>query len=354
MVWNNDLKALAQRIKRYDGRQLRIMEVCGTHTHENYRLGIRSLMPENIRLIAGPGCPVCVTPAGFVDKAIYLASLQNFIICSFGDLIRVPGSGSGGSLAQARARGADIRICYSPLDAVNVAAENPHSQVVFLAVGFETTTPAACLAVKKAKSLGLGNFSLLCACKTMENAYYLLRDSADAFLYPGHVSAITGMGVYKKLMLTGISGAVAGFEAGELLTALNVIIEKSKAGRPYAVNCYTRVVTDEGNTQARALTAEIMEPCAAQWRGLGTIEDSGLILREKYKNFDAEARYNPPETYSDENKGCRCGEVLRGGIAPPECPLFGAACTPENPVGACMVSGEGACAAHYKYGGLKL
>jgi hydrogenase expression/formation protein HypD len=352
MTLSIEIQELARRIHHYDGPELRIMEVCGTHTHENYRLGIRSLLPANIRLIAGPGCPVCVTPAGFVDKAVYLAGQKDFIICSFGDLIRVPGG--SGSLAKARAQGADIRICYSPLDAVEIAAANEQKQIVFLAVGFETTTPASCLAVKRADALHLTNFSLLCACKTMEQAYYQLSDAADAFLYPGHVSAITGMDVYKRLVLQGISGVVAGFTAGELLTALTVIVEKTKGQKPFAVNCYTRVVSDEGNRKARELTEEVMEPCAAEWRGLGSIDGSGLKLREKYSNFSAEERFQPPETENTEQTGCRCGMVLRGACTPAECPLFGTACTPENPVGACMVSGEGACAAHYKYGGLLL
>lgn len=350
MNLSTDLTALAARIRQYDGPTLRIMEVCGTHTHENYRLGIRSLLPENIRLIAGPGCPVCVTPAGFVDQAVYLAQQKGFIICSFGDLIRVPGG--NGSLAHARASGADVRICYSPLDAVDIADKNPDKQVVFLAVGFETTTPASCLAVKKAAAMKLRNFSLLCACKTMENAYYKLQDAADVFLYPGHVSAITGMEVYRRLVQAGISGTVAGFTAGELLTALTVIIERSKIGAPFAVNCYTRVVADGGNPAAVKLTKEIMEPCDAQWRGIGVIEGSGLMLRAAYSDYDAQRRFQPPQIKNAENTGCRCGEVLRGACTPPECPLFGKVCTPENPVGACMVSGEGACAAHYKYGGL--
>ena len=340
---------LAERIKKYTGRPLRIMEVCGTHTHENYRHGIRSILPLGIKLVAGPGCPVCVTPSGLVDSALYLSQRKNVIICSFGDLIRVPGA-KGASLARARAEGADIRTVYSPLDALNIAIENPNSEVAFLAVGFETTTPASCLAVKKAADGGVRNFSILCACKTMTNAYYVLAGSVDAFLYPGHVSAVTGMGVYKKLETEGISGVVAGFGVAELLTAITVITQKSQLNTPFAINCYPRVVTEQGNLAALSLINEIMEPCDNQWRGLGLVKGSGLRLREKYRDFDAEVRFNIPEMPETESSGCRCGEVLRGDIEPEQCPHYGKKCTPENPVGACMVSNEGACAAFYRYG----
>lgn len=350
MDLNAETLKLAQGLKDYRGPEIKIMEVCGTHTHENYRLGIRSLLPRNIKLIAGPGCPVCVTPSTFIDKAVWIAE-RGATICTFGDLVRVPGG--SGSLAAARARGADIRICYSPLDAVDVAASQPEKQTVFLAVGFETTVPANCLAVKKAKKAGIKNFSLLCACKTMEPAYYKLRGAADAFLYPGHVSAITGTEVYLRLKRDGISGAVSGFTAAELLTALTVIVEKLRRGEPFAVNCYTRVVTDEGNPAARGLIKEIMRPCDAVWRGIGLIEGSGLALRPEYAPFDAEKCFDIPRPEGKEPLGCRCGMVLRGECAPEECPLFGERCTPEQPVGACMVSGEGACAAAYKYGGLE-
>ena len=347
----DELKRLADRLRSYDGPPLRIMEVCGTHTHENYRLGIRSLLSPAIRLIAGPGCPVCVTPADYIDKALRLALEYRVTVCSFGDLLRVPGGDM--SLSQARARGADVRIVYSPLDAVEMARKDPGRPVVFLGVGFETTAPASCMAVERAAVEKLDNFSLLCACKTMEKAYYPLAGSVDAFLYPGHVSAITGMGVYRRLAAAGISGVVAGFTAPELLAALNIIAEKGRRSGPaYAVNAYPRVVAEDGNPAARALIARIMEPCDAQWRGLGTIAGSGLRLREEYAVFDAERRFPLPPAAVRQANGCRCGDVLRGSIEPSACPFFGRTCTPEHPLGACMVSGEGACAAEYKYGNL--
>lgn len=342
-----ELRRLAGELRRYDGPALRVMEVCGTQTHENYRLGIRSLLPPGIWLTAGPGCPVCVTPADYIDRALLLARRPEVTLCSFGDLLRVPGGSA--SLSLARAEGADVRVVYSPLDALEMAREQPERQVVFLAVGFETTAPAACLAVKKAEEAGAANFSILCACKTMERAYYTLADRVDAFLYPGHVAAITGMAVFRRLAERGVSGVVSGFTAGELLTALLVIARRSGHGA-FAVNAYPRVVAEEGNPAARALMARIMEPCDARWRGLGNIPGSGLRLRAEYAAFDAARRFGLPELPEREPPGCHCGEVLRGEREPAQCPLFGRGCTPEHPVGACMVSGEGACAAVYKYG----
>lgn len=350
MLRNDNLEKLREKVEGYHGPQLRVMEVCGTHTHENFRLGIRSLLPQKIRLIAGPGCPVCVTPASYIDEALYVAS-KGAIVCSFGDLLRVPGS--GGTLANARAQGADVRVVYSPLDALNIAKDNPGKEVVFLAVGFETTTPISCIAVKRAQEGGIRNFSLLTANKTMTNAYLKLADSADAFLFPGHVSVITGTGVYEMLRQRGVSGVVAGFTASELLLALAAIIEKSEQGKPYFLNCYTRLVTDEGNPQARALVNEVMEPCDAVWRGLGNIEESGMKLCGAFEKFDARIKFAVPNIAEPDPRGCRCGDVLRGIIEPHECPLFGHGCTPENPHGACMVSSEGACAAFYTYASLK-
>ena len=335
-------------ITSYDGPKLRIMEVCGTHTHEIFRLGIRSLLPENIDLISGPGCPVCVTPVGFIDEAIYLALEKNCVITTFGDLIKVPGTEL--SLAGARAKGADIRPVYSPDDAVELAIANPTMDVVFLAVGFETTTPAACLAVKKAMELNLKNFSVLTANKSMPNAYRKLKGSADAFIYPGHVNAITGNYVCKQLKEEGVSGVVAGFTAVELMTALAVIIELSKKGEPFFVNCYPRVVKDEGSPVAIQLMNEVMELCDTQWRGLGIIEQSGMKLRSEYADYDSRIKYQIPDIQGKPNPACRCGEVLQGHCKPSDCPMFGKACTPLHAVGACMVSDEGACSAYYQYG----
>ena len=344
---NDIIEKSREIITSYDGPKVRIMEVCGTHTHEIFRLGIRSLLPENIDLISGPGCPVCVTPVGFIDEALYLALEKNCLITTFGDLIKVPGTEM--NLAGARAKGGNIRPVYSPDDAVEIAKENPDTQVVFLSVGFETTTPSSCLAVKKAKDLGLKNFSILTANKSMPNAYLKLKGSADAFIYPGHVNAITGNAVCKKLKEEGVSGVVAGFTANELMTALAVTIELLKKGEPFFVNCYPRVVKGEGSIVAQKLMDEVMELTDTEWRGLGMIEKSGMKLRSEFSDFDARIKYNMPHIEGKPNPGCRCGEVLQGHCKPNDCPLFGKVCTPLHAVGACMVSDEGACSAFYQY-----
>ena len=345
---NESMARARDIITSYSGRPLRIMEVCGTHTHEIFRIGLRKLLPEQINLISGPGCPVCVTAVGFIDEAIWLALEKRCIICTFGDLIRVPGTEM--SLAGARSKGGDIRPVYSPLDAVALAEATPDRQVVFLAVGFETTTPSACLAAKQARSAGLTNFSLLTANKTMPNAYQALIGSADAFLYPGHVNAITGNATCSKLCdEQGVSGVVAGFTPSELLTALAVTIKLLEKGEPFFRNCYPRVVKDEGNPAAIALMNEVMEPCDSEWRGLGMIPGSGMKLRSEYADFDARMKHNMPAITGKPNPACRCGEVLQGKIRPCDCKVFGKVCTPLHPVGACMVSDEGACAAYYQY-----
>lgn len=359
-------------IRGYGGPPVRIMEVCGTHTHAIFQFGIRGILPENVRLISGPGCPVCVTETGFIDEAVFLALEKHVTITTFGDLVRVPGSVSpaggtegaakpvrqkddlrgGMSLAAARARGAKVRVVYSPLDALEYAKQHPDEEVVFLAVGFETTAPASCLAVKQAEQQRVDNFYLLAANKTMDEAYRTLKGSADAFLYPGHVSTITGMGIYRELAREGISGAVCGFTAAEILTALAVILTRIQEGKPFCENCYPRVVTEEGSPAGRALIKETMEPCDAVWRGIGIIPGSGLRLNEAYRSHDARAAFDVPPMEDRPNPACRCGDVLTGRIRPFECPLFGKRCTPTDPVGACMVSSEGTCSAYYKYGDL--
>ncbi|MBO5689484.1 MAG: hydrogenase formation protein HypD [Lentisphaeria bacterium] len=337
-------------VTSYRGRPLRIMEVCGTHTHEIFKLGIRNILPENIKLVSGPGCPVCVTEVGFIDEAVMLAKEHGVTVCTFGDLVRVPGSQS--SLAQARTEGADVRIVYSPLDALALAEKEPARQVVFLSVGFETTVPGSCLAVRKAAEKNLANFSILGANKTMPQAYAALKNSADAFLFPGHVSVISGTGIYEELCKQGVSGVVCGFTAEEILTALAEIVTAFADNRtPFFKNCYPRVVSAAGNPAARALIEEVMEPCDAEWRGLNVIPGSGLRLREKYTSYDARKKFALPPVSGRGNPACRCGTVLRGDCLPSDCPLFGKVCTPLHPVGACMVSGEGACSAFYQYGG---
>lgn len=341
-------KTAREIIEGYQGPPVRIMEVCGTHTHEIFRLGIRNLLPSQVELISGPGCPVCVTPVGFIDEAVYLALEKQVTICTFGDLVRVPGTKK--SLADARAEGARIRIVYSPADAEKYAKEHPEEQVVFLSVGFETTTPAGCLSVKKAGEDRLPNYSLLVANKTMPQAYQALKGSADVFLYPGHVNAITGTALCEHLTEEGISGVVAGFTAKELLTALAVALVRFQEGKPFFVNCYPRVVKSEGSPEAQKLIDELMESCDSEWRGLGVIPGSGLVLRKEWEAFDARKKYAVPPIQGRPNPACRCGDVLQGKCKPSDCKVFGKVCTPQHPVGACMVSNEGACSAYFMYG----
>ena len=316
----NKKKTAREIIENYNGPKVRIMEVCGTHTHEIFRLGIRKLLPEQVELISGPGCPVCVTPVSFIDEAIYLALEKGVTICTFGDLVRVPGTKM--SLAGAREQGAKIRIVYSPADAEKYAKEHPDEQVTFLSVGFETTTPAGCLSVKAAKEDGLDNYSLLVANKTMPQAYETEE---------------------------GVSGVVAGFTARELMTALAVALVKFQEGKPFFVNCYPRVVTQDGSKEAQVLVDEMMEACDSEWRGLGEIPLSGLKLRAEWQEFDARIKYQMPKMEGKPNLACRCGDVLQGKCKPSDCKVFGKGCTPQHPIGACMVSGEGACSAYYQY-----
>ena len=343
------MKTPKEIIENYSGRPLRIMEVCGTHTHEIFRCGIRKILPPQIELISGPGCPVCVTPPGYIDSAVELALKHNVLITTFGDLIRVPGSEM--SLAGARSQGAQIKPVYTPLDAVELARSNPEQEVVFLAVGFETTAPSACLAVKHAKREGIKNFTLLSSNKTMPEAYRALGSCADAFLFPGHVHTIIGSGICRELQKNGVSGVIAGFQPEELLTALAVIAVKADSGEgAFFENCYRRVAGDEGNPAAVRIIEETMDACDAEWRGLGIIPGSGLKLNAEYAEFDARIKFNVPECSGKPHAGCRCGEILKGVLKPEDCPLFGKVCTPVNPVGACMVSHEGSCSAYYQYG----
>ena len=344
----SERQTAAEILASYRGRPLRIMEVCGTHTHEIFRLGIRGMLPEQVDLISGPGCPVCVTPVGFIDEAVWLAE-HGVTITTFGDLVRVPGTEK--SLAKVRSEGGKVHVVYSPLDALNYAIAHPEEEVCFLSVGFETTTPAPCLTIEKALSDGVRNFSLLTANKTMPNAYAALKGSADVFLYPGHVHAIIGTGILEDLVKQGVSGVLAGFTAKELLTALAVAVRRAETGEPFFVNAYPRVVRPEGAPEAVALVDRFMEPCDSEWRGLGMIPGSGMKLKAEFSDFDARVKFQMPAIHGRPNPACRCGEVLQGKCKPSDCPVFGKVCTPLHPVGACMVSGEGACSAFYQYGG---
>jgi hydrogenase expression/formation protein HypD len=337
-------------LQTYDGPEVRIMEVCGTHTHEIFRQGVRQLLSPKIHLISGPGCPVCVTPVGYIDEAIWLAQEKGVTIFTFGDLVRVPGTKK--SLAQARGEGAQVRVVYSPLDAEAYAKDHPEEQVTFLSVGFETTTPSNVVAVQNAMKDGIDNFSLLTANKTMPGAYQAMKDSTDLFLYPGHVHTVTGTELLEELAEQGTSGVLAGFTGNELLTALAVAVTEFAKGQPFFVNCYPRVATRQGLPAARKLVDTFMEPCDAEWRGIGVIPASGMQLRPAYAAYDARKKYDMPAIQGKANPACRCGSVLRGEIEPHDCPVFGKGCTPDHPVGACMVSSEGACSAWYQYGDL--
>lgn len=342
-----EIEELKNKIANYDGKPIRIMEVCGTHTHEIFRLGVRSLLPKSVKLISGPGCPVCVTPVGYIDEALYIAK-KNIAVFTFGDLMRVPGTSE--TLLDARRNGAKVEIVYSPLDALEYAKKHSSKEVVFLSVGFETTTPSSCIALKNAEKENIKNFSLLTANKTMDEAYLAMAGSADAYLYPGHVAAITGTEKLEKLAEKGISGVVAGFTAKEILTAIYAIIEGYKKGSPFFENAYKSVVKKEGNPSAIKLVNRYMTAIDSEWRGIGVLKNSGLTLKEEFCAFDARKKFNMPKIESKGNPACRCGDVLKGAIEPSDCPLFGKVCATAHPVGACMVSSEGACAAFYQYG----
>jgi hydrogenase expression/formation protein HypD len=333
------------------GRQLTLMEVCGTHTHSVAGAGLRRLMPANVRLISGPGCPVCVTPVDYLDRALSLAALPDTVVCTFGDLMRVPSSTV--SLEQARAAGARVEIVYSPRDAVELARAEPGRRIVFLAVGFETTTPTIAGALDEAERTGVSNFLLLPGNKTMPQVMRVLVDDpeleVDGFLLPGHVSVITGWKLFEFLADDfGIAGVVAGFSPTDVTLGVLELVRQAAAGRAEIANAYGRVVTAEGNRHARELVDRYFAPADESWRGFGVVPGSGLGLRPEWAHRDASLI--PVELPApSEPVGCRCGEVLRGVIDPPECPLFDAGCEPETPIGACMVSSEGTCAAWWRH-----
>ena len=329
-----------------------LMEVCGTHTVSIARAGIRDLMPENTRLASGPGCPVCVTCNRDIDTVIALARVPGVTIATFGDMTRVPGSTS--SLLAEQAAGRSIEIVYSPLDALTLAQTDPARQIVFVGVGFETTTPLVARAVKRAADLGLSNFSIFAAHKNMPNALEAIvadpQLKIDALILPGHVSTIIGSEPYKFLAgKYGVPGVITGFEPVDVLQGIAMIMRQLHEGRSEIEIAYARGVMPEGNPHAVAAIDEVFETCTATWRGLGDIPGSGYRLRGEYAQFDAVQRFHPEIEPTIEPRGCRCGDVLRGIMAPNDCPLFRKVCTPENPIGPCMVSSEGSCAAYYRY-----
>ncbi|WP_251230290.1 hydrogenase formation protein HypD [Adlercreutzia aquisgranensis] len=329
-----------------------LMEVCGTHTVSIARGGIRDLMPEGTRLASGPGCPVCVTSNADIDTVIALSRVPGVIIATFGDMTRVPGSTS--SLLAEQAAGRNVQIVYSPLDALALAQANPASQVVFVGVGFETTTPLVAMAIKRAKAMGLENFSVFAAHKNMPGALDVIVSDpslkVDALILPGHVSTIIGAEPYRFLAQKyGIPGVITGFEPVDILQGVAMIMRQLHEGRADIEIAYARGVMPQGNPVALAAIDEVFETCTATWRGLGPIPGSGYRIRPEFAQFDAVARFQPQVEPTIEPKGCRCGDVLRGIMAPSDCPLFRRVCTPENPVGPCMVSSEGSCAAYYRY-----
>lgn len=350
------IAAAARRKRRYQ-----FMEFCGGHTHAIARYGVADLLPENVRLIHGPGCPVCVLPIGRIDQAIRLALEHGVTLCTYADTLRVPASG-GLSLQRARARGGDVRMVYAVSDALRIARENPHKEVVFFAIGFETTTPPTAVAIRQARAEGLVNFSVLCCHVLTAPAILSILDapevrelgqvSLDGFIGPAHVSTIIGSRPYAFFAEEYRKPVViAGFEPLDVMQAILMLIRQVNDGRAEVENEFTRAVTSAGNVKAQALVAEVFELRRSfEWRGLGELPYSALKIRADYADFDAERRFQLAYTPVPDNKACACGAILRGVKRPQDCKLFGSVCTPETPMGSCMVSSEGACAAHYTYG----
>lgn len=344
-------RELAQLIAEADPPPLTIMEVCGTHSHEIARYGLAQLLPDQVRLISGPGCPVCVTADGDLDAIVQIAQ-QGAIIATFGDMVRVPGP--RGSLADARAAGADVRVLYSPMQSLEVARQNPDREVVLLGIGFETTAPSIAVTISDAAGEDLKNFSVHCAHKLIPPAMAALVEDPecriDAFLCPGHVSTIIGTQAYDFLAEDyNIACAVAGFGPSDIMEAIYAIVGQIKGATSYVHNAYTRAVQVEGNTVAQAQMAALFEVADAEWRGLGTIPASGLRIGDEYAVFDARNRYELEPPIERDPGPCICGDVLQGKALPADCPAFGSACTPQSPIGPCMVSSEGSCAAVFKY-----
>jgi hydrogenase expression/formation protein HypD len=336
------------------GDQFKFMEVCGGHTHTIYRHGLEHILPPSVELVHGPGCPVCVIPMGRVDDAIAIAHEPGVIFTTFGDMMRVPGS--AGNLLGAKAQGADVRFVYSPLDALKIAAENPGREVVFFAVGFETTAPSTALTLLAARQRGVSNFSVFSNHVTIVPPLRAILESPDlhldGFLGPGHVSTVVGQRPYRFVPAEyGKPLVTAGFEPLDILQSIAMLLTQIAEGRCEVENQYTRVVHEEGNPKALAVLAEVFELRPHfEWRGLGFISQSALKLRPEFVAFDAEVRHHVPGVRVADPKACQCGEVLKGVIKPWECKVFGTACTPETPIGTCMVSSEGACAAYYNFG----
>ena len=351
---SSEVRKLLAAIEALPLGETRLMEVCGTHTMAIAKSGIRSMLPEKVKLLSGPGCPVCVTPPQVIDAVLELAMDPEITIATYGDMVRVPGSRPGDSLQRRRALGAKLLVVYSPVDAVEYAKENPDREVVFLGVGFETTAPGTAAAVLTAKEEKVKNFSVLSMLKTVEPALRALMKTEDfkvqGFLCPGHVGTIIGEKGFAFLPEEyQMPAVIAGFEPEDILLSVYLLLRQIAEGRPRVENQYKRAVSPEGNVLAQNMIGRCLEPRADLWRGLGRIENSGLGFRAEFSDFDAEKKFSI--RYGEETgpSACRCGDVICGRISPVQCPMFGKRCTPEDPVGPCMVSSEGACAAAYKY-----
>ncbi|MDJ0686734.1 MAG: hydrogenase formation protein HypD [Alphaproteobacteria bacterium] len=353
-----EIESLIDQVPACQDRPLYLMEVCGGHTHSIFKYGIENLLPKKIELVHGPGCPVCVLPMGRVDDCVALAEIPGVILCTFGDAMRVPGSKK--SLMQAKADGADVRMVYSPLDALEIARRNPDREVVFFGLGFETTMPSTALTVLQAEQEGIENFSLFCNHITIIPTIKAILDSPDlqidGFLGPGHVSMVIGSAPYEFISAHYKRPlVVAGFEPLDILHSIWMLLKQMVEGRCEVENQYNRIVPKEGNGPALGAIAQVFELREFfEWRGLGSIDHSGVKIRDAYARFDAEQKFAVPAVKIADPKACQCGEVLKGVIKPWQCKVFGRACTPETPLGALMVSSEGACAAYYQYGGIEM
>ncbi|WP_088891311.1 hydrogenase formation protein HypD [Leptolyngbya ohadii] len=354
----HEIEQITDRLMQHRTKPIKLMEVCGGHTHSIFKYGLENLLPSGIELVHGPGCPVCIMPKGRLDEAIALAQNPNVIFTTFGDAMRVPGSKL--SLLQAKAEGADIRMVYSPLDAIPIARANPDREVVFFAIGFETTAPSTALTVLQAESEGLKNFSLFCNHVLVVPALEALLSNPDleleGFVGPGHVSMVIGSDPYQVISERYRKPVVvAGFEPIDILQSIWMLLQQLESGRCEVENQYRRLVMPSGNVTALDAMRRVFEVREVfEWRGLGDITQSGLRMRSTYADYDAEVKFAIAKQTVADHKACQCGEILKGVLKPWQCKVFGTACTPENPIGACMVSSEGACAAYYKYGRLSL
>jgi hydrogenase expression/formation protein HypD len=359
MLWDqfkspDHIGKITKAIKEWDGLPVKLMEVCGTHTMAIAKSGIKSMLPENIKLLSGPGCPVCVTAEENIDAVLKLAQDKNVTIATYGDMLKVPGSVYGESLEKLRAMGANVKMVYSAFDAVEIAKENPEEKVVFLGIGFETTTPGTAIALHEAVNLKLKNFYVYSLHKLVEPVLRSLIEeedfNVDGFLCPGNVAVITGERGFEFLPREyRIPSVICGFEAGDILTSIYKLLCQIKDNNPHIENEYTRAVDYEGNIEAQNAIKKYFEPADDLWRGMGLIKNSGLKLKAEYSAFDAEKNFDLHAESKKTHTACKCGEIIKGKMVPNSCPLFGRACTPENPVGPCMVSSEGTCAAYYKY-----